>query len=224
MTGSAPPPDWRAVAASYDRGAAGYDDRHDDRPATRARTRRLDRLVVAATAGARRVLEIGVGTGRLLAQVPAPIRIGVDVAAGMVARAAARGLVVVRADGHALPFAAGAFDAVIAGKGSLRYLDPARALAEAARVVVPGGAIGLHLYGGATWSPRRPAPRHRGLWEPATTDELRATIAGAGLTIDRLHRLRSIRIWPYLLEIPEVADRAAPVQLWSHVVAVLRRP
>ncbi len=219
--------DWREIARGYDRGAAGYDDRHDDRASTRARTRRLDRVLIDAARGARSVLEIGVGTGRLLAQLDAPTRIGVDIAAAMLARAAARGLLAVRADGHALPFADAAVDAIVSGKGSMRYLDPTRALAEATRVVRPGGAIAIHLYGGATWSPRRGRGRttpHPGLWQPASTADLRATVSTAGLTIDRLHRFRSIRLWPYLVEIPERVDAHAPVQLWSHVVAVLRRP
>lgn len=215
-------PGWREVARGYDDGAADYDARHDDSAATRARTRAIDRLLIDAVSGAARVLEIGVGTGRLLAQCGARVPVGVDVAAAMLVQARGRGVLAVRGDGHALPFADASFDAVVSGKGSLRYLAPARALAEARRVVRPGGAIAFHLYGGATWSWRGAKAPHPGLWEPRSGEELQGTVAASGLRVVRLRRFRSIRIWPYLLEIPAVVDARAPVQLWSHVVAVAR--
>ena len=113
------PRDRRAVAAGYDAGADGYDARHADRRGA-ARARAIDRVLLDATRGAARVLEIGVGTGRLLAQVAAPARLGVDIAGRMLVHARARGLAVAQADGHALPIASGTIDAVIAGKGALR--------------------------------------------------------------------------------------------------------
>ncbi|MBK9034474.1 MAG: class I SAM-dependent methyltransferase [Myxococcales bacterium] len=218
MTG---PRDWRAVAAGYDAAAAGYDARHDDDDRSAARTRAIDRVLLDGVAGAARVLEVGVGTGRLLAQVRAPVRLGLDVSAGMLAHARARGLAVVRADGHALPFAAASVDAVVAGKGALRYLAPARALVEIARVLVPGGALAFHLYPRRTWSLRpAPAPAPE-LWQPASLAELEATVAAAGFAIARIAAFRSIRVWPYALPIaPWLAARAP---LWSHVAVVARR-
>lgn len=214
MTGRDP----RAVAAGYDAAAAGYDARHDDDAATRARTRRIDRALLDAIGGAARVLEIGVGTGRLLAQVRAPLRLGVDVSAGMLAHARARGLEVVRADGHALPLRDRSVDAVIAGKGALRYLDPARALPELARVLAPGGTLAFHLYG-RPWS-RRPAPPAPALWQPRTLAELDAPLAAAGFTIVARTAWRSIRAWPYALRVPVAIATRAP--LWSHVAIVAR--
>ncbi len=223
----AAPPDPRDVAATYDAGADGYDARHaaDPRRAHRAAT--LDRLQLAAIGGAQEVLELGCGTGRLLAQVTAPRRVGVDVSAGMLHHAAARGLAVVRADAHALPFADRRFDAVLAGKGVFRYLDPGRAFDECARVLRPGGRLVVHLYGGRTWTIARRAPASRrarvDLFEPADVDEIVAPAAAAGLGAVAIHRLRSIRVRPYLLEIPAWIDRAVPAQLWSHLVVVLQR-
>lgn len=214
--------DRRAVAAGYDAAADGYDQRHGDRRG-RARAAAIDRVLLGACRGATRVLEVGVGTGRLLAQVDAPVRIGLDVAPRMLAVARGRGLTVVCADGAAVPFAAGSFDAVIAGKGALRYLAPAVVLAELWRVLVPGGRLAFHLYGGRTWSPRRAPPPTDGLWQPASTAELTAAVVAAGFTVLRVARWRSIRLWPYALAIPAALDAHAPVQLWSHVALVARR-
>ncbi|MCB9559540.1 MAG: class I SAM-dependent methyltransferase [Kofleriaceae bacterium] len=194
----------------------------------------MDEVQLAATRGARAVLELGCGTGRLLAQVDAPVRLGIDVAAGMLAHARARGLAVARADAHALPFADGTFDAIVAGKGVFRYLEAAVALAECARVLRPGGRLALHQYGARTWTVRGAIRAARGgarldgrrpeLHELADVDELVGPARAAGLRPRALRRYRSVRIWPYLLEIPDAVDRRAPVQLWSHLVAVLDKP
>lgn len=212
-----------AIAADYDAGAAGYDARHGD-PVSRARARVLDAPLLAAARGARRVLELGVGTGRLLAQVDAPVRIGVDVAPAMLAQARPHGLALALADGARLPFAARSFDAVLAGKGVLRYLDPDSALAEAARVLRPAGALAVHLYGARTWTLLgRPPTVAAGRWELASTAELVERAAAHGLAALAIHRYRPIRVRPYLLAIPAWLDRRAPVQLWGHCVAVFRR-
>ena len=213
----------RAVAAAYDAGATGYDARQGGRFGL-ARAARLDAPLVAAARGARRVLEVGVGTGRLLAQVSAPVRVGVDIAPRMLAQARDRGITAVLADGERLPFTDASFDAVLAGKGSLRYLAPDRALAEAARVLRPGGALAVHLYGARTFTvlAARLAATD-GRWELASTDELVDRAATHGLTATAVHRYRPVRVPPYLLPIPAWLDRRMPVQLWGHCVAVFRR-
>lgn len=212
---------WREVAAGYDAGADGYDQRHD---ADRTRAARIERPLLDAVRGARRVLELGVGTGRLLAQVRAPVRIGVDVAGAMLVHAARRGLAVARADAQRLPFADGAFDAVLAGGGVLRYLDADRALAEAARVLAPGGRLAVHQLGARTWSPRtgarRPDPRVR---ELASIDELLEPARRAGFRIGEIVRWRTVPVPPYAVRVPAALDRL-PVQLWGHVVVVLLKP
>ena len=214
----------RQTAADYDAGADGYDDRHGDR-VSRARARLLDAPLLDAARGAFRVLEIGVGTGRLLAQVRAPVRIGIDVATAMLARAGRHaGLRLARADGERLPFADRTFDAVLAGKGVLRYVDPDRALAEAARVLRPGGALAVHQYGARTFTilGRRPtvAP---GRWELSSARELVDRAAAHGLIADDVRCYRPIRLPPYLLAVPRWLDRVSPLQLWGHCVAVFRR-
>lgn len=213
----------RAIAADYDAGAAGYDARHGDR-VSRARARMLDAPLLAATRGAYRVLELGVGTGRLLTQVRAPVRVGVDIAPAMLTQARRHGLTLALADGARLPFADRSFDAVLAGKGALRYLDPDPALAEAARVLCPGGALAVHLYGARTWTVLGPPPIVApGRWELTTTAELVDRARAHALVAVNVRCYRPVRLPPYLLAIPAWLDRRAPVQFWGHCVAVFRR-
>jgi SAM-dependent methyltransferase len=165
--------DRRAVAAGYDAAADGYDQRHGDRPG-RARAAAIDRVLLGACRGATRVLEVGVGTGRLLAQVDAPVRIGLDVAPRMLAVARGRGLTVVCADGAAVPFAAGSFDAVIAGKGALRYLAPAVAHglwqpASTAELIAAVAAAGFTVERIARWRSIRVWPYALAI--PAAVDD-----------------------------------------------------
>ena len=70
----------------------------------------------------------------------------VDVSHHMLERAAAKGLPVVRADASALPFADTSFDSVI-NVSALHLVPRWRvALAEARRVLRPGGRLGLMVY------------------------------------------------------------------------------
>ncbi len=102
-----------------------------------------------------RILEVGIGTGANLPLVRRdlpcglPVEIwGVDLSAGMLGvlrrRLAASGHRDVRlamADAHALPFPDGSFDRVFHTGAAGSYRDPARALAEMARVAAPGTPI-----------------------------------------------------------------------------------
>jgi ArsR family transcriptional regulator len=100
--------------------------------------------------GIGRLLDVGTGTGRLL-EVLAPrvsAAMGIDASRAMLALARARlarpGLdhcAVRLADMYRLPFGPGAYDAVVL-QMVLHYAeDPASALAEAARVLRPGGML-----------------------------------------------------------------------------------
>ncbi|MFG2335043.1 class I SAM-dependent methyltransferase [Streptomyces yangpuensis] len=99
-----------------------------------------------------RWLDIGCGTGALTAAVAARYRpdvvLGLDRSAGFLraARAAARGPArFAVADASALPLRDAAFDAVVSGL-SLNFLDAPRAMAEAARVVRPGGLVAAYVW------------------------------------------------------------------------------
>lgn len=98
--------------------------------------------------------DVGCGTGALTSGVLAladPARvIGVDPAAGFLAAARAR-ITDPRAtfcvgDAQALPLAGGQVDAVVSGLALNFVPDPARAAAELARVVTPGGLVAAYVW------------------------------------------------------------------------------
>lgn len=98
----------------------------------------LDRLALPTGA---LVADVACGSGatlQLLAQ-RGLLGVGVDLEPRAVARA--RGAVVGNA--HALPLATGAYDAVVCECAVSTFSDPARALAQMARVLRPGGALAM---------------------------------------------------------------------------------
>lgn len=136
-----------APSIAFDRAAGYYDQSRGVPP-------RIEELVadrVEAAAGpAARLLEVGVGTGR----IALPLRrrgrevVGVDLSLPMLeryrAKAAAEGLAppaVLRADATRLPFRDACVDAVL--EVHVLHLVPAweRALAEARRVLAAGGVV-----------------------------------------------------------------------------------
>lgn len=123
------------------------------------------------------VLELGCGTGRILAPIgrEGARVIGVDRSAPMLARAIAKGRrlphatrpVVARADVRSLPFRTASFGAVIAAYGLLQSLltdeDLEATLSEVARVLIPAGRFGIDLVPDlSTWDEYRRKVRLRG--------------------------------------------------------------
>lgn len=106
----------------------------------------------------KRLLDVGAGTGRLLAAVtdlyPEAGAVGVDLAPGMCRIAshnlAAKRVHVVNADAEHLPFDSGCFDLVLSTSTYqwLHSLD--EAFAEARRVLAPGGLFCFALFGERT--------------------------------------------------------------------------
>lgn len=101
-----------------------------------------------------RVLMVGCGTGVSACHLAKAVGcqvVGVDVGKLMISRATERAeeweiadrVHFAVGDAYALPFATGAFDAVITEFVTI-FLDQPRALAEYARVVAPGGAVGVN--------------------------------------------------------------------------------
>jgi SAM-dependent methyltransferase len=116
------------AAAAYERGRPGYP---------------REALAWCLPDGARRVLDLGAGTGKLTRGL---LDLGVDVVA-VEPLPELRALIPAQAqalDGHAegIPLPDGAVDAVLVGQ-AYHWFDAARALPEIARVLRPGGTLGL---------------------------------------------------------------------------------
>jgi len=133
----------------FTRHAAAYEQRLEQamqRGEARGRGRVIE--LVAARAGMR-VLDLACGPGNLASRLAAMVApggevVGVDLAAGMIERARARGIPNARfevMDIEDLAFAPASFDAAACGHGLqfVPHLD--RALAEARRVLVPGAPL-----------------------------------------------------------------------------------
>lgn len=125
---------FREVAGAYDR----------MRPADDSWWEVFGRMVGAGDLDGRRTLDVGCGTGTFavaLAERGGKVW-GVDASPEMLAEARAKGSRARFKDGNAeaLPFKDGWFERVVM-RLSLQHVDRPRALAEAARVLVPGGQI-----------------------------------------------------------------------------------
>lgn len=165
----------------FDRIAHAYDDQ-------RAHPAEVSAQIGAAIAGVAgpgaRVLELGIGTGRIAApsQAAGCRVVGIDIADGMLRVAQAKGIgQLIRGNIAQLPFQAGAFDAVLAVHVLHHLTDWRSGLAEAARLLRPGGA----LIQGRDWqSPDSCAGRIRGKLREIVM-ELRPTLRppGAGAAV-----------------------------------------
>ncbi len=93
-------------------------------------------------------LEVGCGTGLILDRVAAFARgaAGIDLSAGMLARAARRGLAVAQASATELPIASASVDVAYSFKVLAHIPDIVGALREMTRVVRPGGYVLAEFY------------------------------------------------------------------------------
>ncbi|WP_433337687.1 class I SAM-dependent methyltransferase [Spirillospora sp. CA-294931] len=113
--------------------------------------------VAEALSGAGLVLDIGCGEGALRVALPGTRVVGLDGSAAMLARHRAPA---VRADAAALPFADGVFDGAAAVNVLDHLPDPVAAIAEARRVLVPGGLLVTASSG------RSDSPELAAVWRP----------------------------------------------------------
>lgn len=103
-------------------------------------------LVQTIPPDAERVLDIGCGAGRLtaVANTRANAAVGIDLSPTMLALARERAphICWLSANANALPFADASFDSIISSS-TLRLTDTTRSLPEIARVLKPGGTLGI---------------------------------------------------------------------------------
>lgn len=153
MTDPGQRPEPGRVVAMFDRIAPWYDTMNTLMTAGIDGRWRHDAIEAARLGPGMHVLDVATGTGKLAAAAAREVGrggevIGLDPSGPMLARArmlpvreAAARLTWVQADGMALPFADGTFDAVTIGFGLRNLPDPAAGLRELARVAVAGGRV-----------------------------------------------------------------------------------
>ncbi|WP_239677556.1 class I SAM-dependent methyltransferase [Natronosporangium hydrolyticum] len=140
---------WDKVAPRYDRGIAFWE---------RGLFEGGREWVCSRATG--QVLEVAVGTGRNLPFYPSGVTVtGVELSPAMLAiaeqYAAGLGLAtdLREGDAQALPFADASFDTVVCTLSLCAIPDHARAIAEMARVLRPGGRLLLLDHIGSRWWP-----------------------------------------------------------------------
>ncbi len=140
------------------------------------------------------VVDLGCGTGETLARLAPAVRrvIGVDQEASMLDAARARlaghdRVELIEADLTALPLPDATADAAVCVLVFHHLPDPARALAEARRVLKPGGVLVLVDMVAHDRAAYRQTMGHRHLG--FAPDAVAALADSAGLTLEDLHRL-----------------------------------
>jgi ubiquinone/menaquinone biosynthesis C-methylase UbiE len=163
---------------------------------------------VADVASGERVLDLACGTGtferRVLTDVPDATLVGVDLASSMVERARAKlggqpGVRFEQADVHALPFEDDAFDVAVCANTFHYFTHPEEVLAEARRVLRPGGRLVVLDWCRDFWT-CRVMDAVLPLIDPAyqhcyTLDEMQALLDAAGFSTQRPFRYRFDLIW-----------------------------
>lgn len=165
--------------ASFDRWARWYDITSPglDRDVLAAGLRFADRDV-------ERVLDLAGGTGRAARSVDAEAVV-VDAARGMLREARENGLATVQGDAARLPVRDEVVDAVVVVDALHHVHDARAALAEARRVLRPGGALVVREFDPTTLRGRLlAAAEHLYGFESTfrSADELAALVEDAGMT------------------------------------------
>jgi ubiquinone/menaquinone biosynthesis C-methylase UbiE len=166
-------------------------------------------LTQATAPGARRILDVGCGTGYLLRELarllPAATDLqGVDAAPGMVraAREAAPAdprLTFTEGFVEKLPFLARSFDLVVSTTSFDHWADQQRGLRECARVLTPGGQLVLtDLF--SLWLIPTLVTSHRG--RAQTLRRATRLVRAAGFRSIRWHRIYTILLRTVTATIP----------------------
>ena len=165
------------------------------------------------------LVDVACGGGLMTAHAPGYLHVGVDLMASAAVVAAAHGVHAVRGRAESLPVADGVADVVVAGEVLEHVADLDAVVAEAARVLRPGGTLVCDTLND-TWrcrlamvtvGERVPGGPPRGIHDPALfvrPERLRASFAAHGVEL-RLWGLRpSARDYLAFL-----ADRTRPVRM-----------
>lgn len=173
----------------------------DDREVERAL------LALVPKTGIRDLLDIGTGTGRMLRILAKRVEraIGIDLSREMLTiaranleRANIRNCLVRRADMYQLPFADASFDAAVVHQVLHYAEEPAKVLAETARVLRDGGRLFVIDFAPHDLEMLRTEHAHRRLGFAA--DEVLQWFRTAGLSPDAVRHLPgdplTVSIWP----------------------------
>ena len=137
------------------------------------------------------VLDLGSGTGAATAAAEqrGAVVIALDVAPGMLAVRDDPSVPGVAGDARSLPFAAGSFDAVVASFSLNHLEEPTQGLAEARRVLRPGGGFVAAVYAEGDVHPAKGAAEaaaaKRGWSEPEWYSQLKERAIPRLATADR---------------------------------------
>lgn len=138
-----------------------------------------------------RVVDLGGGTGRAVRALDPSEPLVVDVSRGMLRRARARGLAVVRADAGTLPLRDESVDAVVVVDALHHVPDRRAALAEATRILADGGVLVVREFDPGTLPGRALVLAERAVGFDSTfdgPDALSALVSDAGLDATVLDR------------------------------------
>jgi ubiquinone/menaquinone biosynthesis C-methylase UbiE len=181
---------WDTMAPNYDRGIAFFE---------RVAFGGGREWVCSRATGM--VLEVAVGTGRNLPFYAGDVTLtGVDLSPAMLAIASRRAVELGRdvdlrkGDAEALPFAEASFDTVVCVLSLCTIPDDAKALAEMARVLRPGGKLLLLDHIGSNWWPIWALQRFLELFTARNgeyqTRRPLPMLAAAGFTVTESERLK----------------------------------
>ena len=141
----------------------------------------LRKGLVCADRELERIVEVGGGSGRAAREVGAAV---VDPARGMLEHARGRGLEAIQGSATDLPHPDGSVDAVLLVDALHHFPDHERCLAEAARVLAPGGVLVIREFDRSTRLGRLLVASERLVGFDSrfyTSAELQAAVAAAGL-------------------------------------------
>ncbi len=193
----------------------------------RIRAQRFDRFMSDHIGRVNCVVELGVGSGRLVSKIDARFRIGLDIAKNMCKEARKSQVTTIQGDQACLPLKEASIEAVTSGNASGRYTPLEVFLGEIARALRDRGRFAIHLFPDRTLSLRALAapwktdrryqypPPPEGCSNFPPWSEARALFARAGLWIEDQLMLRRLSRSPYY--IPIIPPSA---MILAHEVAV----